>query len=65
MLLRPSQGAHECLSDEKTETFFGKVDRQTIERELHYQIRVENIKGFHRLTCTSKFDWFSNGIFYR
>lgn len=32
----------ECLEERRSETFFGKVDRQQHERNLHWRIRCEN-----------------------
>jgi uncharacterized protein (TIGR02231 family) len=35
---------HEQLKDRMAETFFGKMERNTVARELHYRIEVENLK---------------------
>ena len=35
---------HEMVTDKLTETFFGRVERSMVARELEYRIRVENLK---------------------
>lgn len=36
--------ALDCLDDKKIETFFGKVDRQSVARELHLRLSAENLR---------------------
>lgn len=46
--LGPDRGVKvnlERASDKKTETFFGKVERQSVARELYDRIRTENLKA--------------------
>ncbi len=35
----------EKVTDKLTETFFGKVDRSSVARELEYRIQIENLKN--------------------